>query len=49
MSASGFDPSALTALVYDENHYERGISLDQLRAMGFGRVVGASQDRKSVV
>lgn len=37
-----FDPSGLTALVLDDNHYERGISLDQLRAMGFGRVVGAA-------
>lgn len=37
-----FDPSGLTALVLDENHYERGISLDQLRIMGFGRVIGAA-------
>jgi DNA-binding response OmpR family regulator len=37
-----FDPSGLTALVLDDNHYERGISLDQLRAMGFGRVMGAA-------
>jgi CheY-like chemotaxis protein len=37
-----FDPSGLTALVFDENHYERGISLTQLRAMGFGRAVGAA-------
>jgi CheY-like chemotaxis protein len=37
-----FDPSALTALVLDENHYERGISLDQLRMMGFGRVLSAA-------
>ncbi len=37
-----FDPSSLTALVLDENHYERGISLDQLRAMGFGRAIGAA-------
>jgi CheY-like chemotaxis protein len=37
-----FDPSSLTALVLDDNHYERGISLDQLRAMGFGRVIGAA-------
>ena len=37
-----FDPSGLTALVLDDNHYERGISLDQLRAMGFGRVIGAA-------
>ncbi|ANP47151.1 response regulator [Candidatus Viadribacter manganicus] len=37
-----FDPSGLTALVLDDNHYDRGISVDQLRAMGFGRVIGAS-------
>jgi DNA-binding response OmpR family regulator len=37
-----FDPSDLTALVFDENHYERGISLDQIRAMGFGRAIGAA-------
>ena len=37
-----FDPSNLTALVLDDNHYERGISLDQLRAMGFGRAIGAA-------
>lgn len=37
-----FDPSGLTALVLDENHYERAISLDQLRAMGFGRAIGAA-------
>src|SRR5262245_11816787 len=37
-----FDPSSLTALVLDDNHYERGISLDQLRAMGFKRVLGAA-------
>ncbi len=37
-----FDPSMLTALVLDDNHYERGISLDQLRAMGFGRAIGAA-------
>jgi CheY-like chemotaxis protein len=37
-----FDPSSLTALVLDDNHYERGISLDQLRAMGFRRVIGAA-------
>ena len=36
-----FDPSGLTALVLDENHFERGISLDQLRTMAFGRVIGA--------
>ncbi|MCX7357423.1 MAG: response regulator [Alphaproteobacteria bacterium] len=37
-----FDPSMLTALILDDNHYERGISLDQLRAMGFGRAIGAA-------
>ncbi|MBX3430422.1 MAG: response regulator [Hyphomonadaceae bacterium] len=37
-----FDPSNLTALVLDENHYERGISVDQLRAMGFGRAIGTA-------
>lgn len=42
ISAEDFDPSSLTALVVDENHFERGISLDQLRAMGFGRAVGAT-------
>ena len=41
MIADAFYPSDLTALVLDENHFERGISLDQLRAMGFGRVIGA--------
>jgi CheY-like chemotaxis protein len=40
--ADDFDPSSLTALVLDDNHYERGISLDQLRAMGLKRVVGAA-------
>ena len=43
-----FDPSGLTALVFDENHYERGISLDQLRAMGFGRAIGAAHSRRSL-
>jgi CheY-like chemotaxis protein len=42
MGDDHFDPSALTALVLDENHYERGISLDQLRMMGFGRVISAA-------
>lgn len=37
----GFDPSSLTALVIDENQFERSISLDQLRGMGFGRAIGA--------
>jgi len=42
MSSEEFDPSGLTALVLDENHFERGISLDQMRAMGFGRALGAA-------
>lgn len=42
MGDDRFDPSALTALVLDENHYERGISLDQLRIMGLGRVLCAA-------
>lgn len=42
-----FDPSGLTALILDENHYERGISLDQLRAMGFGRVIGAANSMEA--
>lgn len=42
MNGDDFDPSGLTALVVDENHFERGISLDQLRSMGFGRVLGAA-------
>src|SRR5262245_13437357 len=41
MIEGGFDPSGLIALVVDDNHYQRGISLDQLRSMGFGRAVGA--------
>lgn len=41
MQGESFDPSGLTALVLDENHYERGIALDLLRSMGFGRAIGA--------
>src|SRR5215470_7084086 len=37
-----FDPSELTALVVDNNHYHRRISLDQLRGMGFGRAMGGA-------
>jgi CheY-like chemotaxis protein len=37
-----FDPSELVALVLDRNHYERGISLDLLRGMGFRRAIGAA-------
>jgi DNA-binding response OmpR family regulator len=42
MTTAEFDPSGLTALVIDENAYQRGISLDLLRAMGFGRALGAA-------
>lgn len=38
-----FDPFELTALVLDENEFERGISIDQLRSMGFARVFEASE------
>jgi len=44
-----FDPSGLSALVLDENHYERGISLNLLRGMGFGRVVGAANTMEAWV
>jgi DNA-binding response OmpR family regulator len=44
-----FDPSGLTALVLDENHYERGISLNLLRVMGFGRVIGAANTMEAWV
>lgn len=40
--SGGFDPSGLTALVLDDNHYERGITLDLLRSMGFKRVLSAA-------
>jgi CheY-like chemotaxis protein len=42
MQAERFDPSALTALVLDDNPFQRGISLDQLRSMGFARAIGAA-------
>lgn len=42
-----FDPSELVALVLDRNHCERGISLDLLRGMGFGRAVGAADVREA--
>jgi CheY-like chemotaxis protein len=42
MNGDDFDPSGLTALVVDDNHFERGISLDQLRSMGFRRALGAA-------
>jgi len=43
MGDDRFDPSGLTALVLDENHFERGIALNQLRMMGFGQVIGAAR------
>ncbi|MGE3929637.1 MAG: response regulator transcription factor, partial [Hyphomonadaceae bacterium] len=39
---ASFDADDLCALVLDQNHYQRGISLDQLRAMGFRRAHGAA-------
>ena len=36
-----YDPSRLTALVVDDNHYQRGITLDILRTIGTGRVLQA--------
>lgn len=36
-----FDPAALTALVVDDNLYQRAISADILRAIGVGRVFQA--------
>ncbi|MES1200105.1 MAG: response regulator [Pseudomonadota bacterium] len=42
MEDGDFDPSDLTALVVDPNHYSRGISIDQLRGMGFKRAIGAA-------
>lgn len=36
-----FDPSDLTALVVDHNHFQRKIAIDQLRMMGFRRALGA--------
>jgi CheY-like chemotaxis protein len=47
MGDDRFDPSGLTALVLDENHYERAISLDQLRMMGFARVLSAANSAEA--
>lgn len=38
---AAFEPSALCALVVDENAYQRSISMDMLRMMGIGRVMHA--------
>jgi DNA-binding response OmpR family regulator len=35
------DWSKLTALVIDASHFERSLTIQQLRALGFGRVMGA--------
>ena len=42
MGEDEFEPSRLSVLVVDHNHYQRRIALDQLRTMGFGRVTGAA-------
>jgi two-component system chemotaxis response regulator CheY len=39
---NAFDPSKLNALVVDPNHYQRRITLEQLRQMGFGAVEGVA-------
>src|SRR5688572_880012 len=41
MSDEEFDPSRLSVLVVDHNHYHRSIAVDQLRGMGFARVISA--------
>jgi len=38
---ASFDPAGLVALVIDRNHFQRNITLEQLRMMGFGRVISA--------
>lgn len=35
------DLGSMVALAIDDNHFQRGITIDQLRSMGFGRVIGA--------
>lgn len=42
MLTSEFDPTTTSALVLDDKHYDRAVSLDQLRALGLMRVVGAA-------
>ncbi|GIK50558.1 MAG: hypothetical protein BroJett013_32550 [Alphaproteobacteria bacterium] len=42
MNGEDVEPSGLSALVVDDNHFERGITLDQLRSMGFRRAVGVA-------
>lgn len=42
-----FDPTALCALVVDQNHYHRSIAIDQLRVMGMGRVLGAGDSAEA--
>lgn len=47
MLGAVYDPSELTALVADQNHFARHITLEQLRLMGFGRVTGASSSEEA--
>ena len=42
MANPEFDPSGMTALVVDENAFQRGITIDQLRASGLRGVWGAA-------
>jgi two-component system chemotaxis response regulator CheY len=38
---AAYDPSTLSALVVDDNHYQRGITTDIVRTIGVGRVLQA--------
>ncbi len=40
--AEPYDPALLSALVVDDNHFQRGITTDILRTIGVGRVVQAA-------
>jgi CheY-like chemotaxis protein len=42
-----FDPTALCALVVDQNQYQRSITVDQLRVMGMGRVLTAGDSAEA--
>lgn len=37
-----FDPSAMSALIVDANHFQRKLTLEQLRLMNFGAVSGVA-------
>lgn len=41
------DPGNMSALVLDDRHYERGITLDQLRALGLSRVAGTASSAEA--